>query len=550
MSEATRQVEKTHGPVYWFVRNIFAPLLAPLGRMIAAHRFAVIALVVLFILAALFFRETWQPAAVLMRRYAVPIALASLFLYFVRLVSGRARWWIQGIIWGVALALLTVAVAGYQYYSLWVRYNSLNVVYLEKGEMPETDHERLLPLSAVHSTVKANTGDSKTPTEPVYVRKYAGTQEVFHWSMAVEPNYWWRQIFGNITETWSLPGNDPGLRLSEEKKKQVHFVVGPSLWLASNSHTAAVRTFGPLRFFSYEAHDVRFLEDDKGEVVQIVSLLRWRGYLAPYPEFGGVLIIRQAPDVSLMEILGKMVTGASSKEDFAQASDVVVRWAKRVLVGEGNWVTPENIVHFPYLRGQNVMPFRASEYIAESFRFMGGVLAPLPGYHEGDVRVPNPEDDSNKQPYATYFKSVRDLPGMLYHYFSLEPYLKGRHGQVASLLLPADGTNRVLVYPNQKYGENLNGVSNIAGQIRASRRDYKFGTENKPSEHRPYVKTIDGVKRFFWLTTIVTTDTEGKIVIGKTELTITDPASTSGEDVFWVDPRKPEEWVNQLRKKQ
>ncbi|MEK7118603.1 MAG: hypothetical protein AAB869_03240, partial [Patescibacteria group bacterium] len=117
-----------------------------------------------------------------------------------------------------------------------------------------------------------------------------------------------------------------------------------------------------------------------------------------------------------------------------------------------------------------------------------------------------------------------------------------------SVLIPADGTNRVFVYPHQKYGENLNGVSNIAGQIRASRRDYKFGTENKPSEHRPYVKVIDGVKRFLWLTTIVTTDKDGKIVVGKTELTITDPASTSGDDVFWVDPRDQEGWTKLLSK--
>ena len=435
----------------------------------------------------------------------------------------------QVFAWVIAFPILAGAVAGYEYYALWVRYNSLNVTYLDKGEMPETDHERLLPLSAVHSTVKTNTGDSKTPTEPVYIRKKEGGRETFHWSLAVEPNYWWRQIFGSIEEVWSLPGNDPALRLSEEKKKAVHFVVGPNLWLASKSHTAAVRTFDPLRFFGYEAHDVRFLEDDRGEVVEVVSLLRWRGYLAPYPEFGGVLIIRQVPEDSPF-------------------GDVFVRWAKRVLLGEGNWIPPAATVHFPHLRGQNIMPYKASEYIAESFRFMGGLLAPMPQYHEGDVRIPNPEDDTNKQPYATYFKAVRGLPGMLYHYFSLEPFLKGRHGQVASILIPADGTNRVLVYPHQKYGENLNGVSNIAGQIRASRRDYKFGTENKPSEHRPYVKVIDGVKRFFWLTTIVTTDTEGKIVIGKTELTITDPASTSGEDVFWVDPRDQEGWVKLLKK--
>ena len=527
MTEATQQVGgEQHGPVYWLFANMFAPV----GRMFAAHRLAAIVFLAVFVLAMLFFREMLQPTAVLLRLYAIPVAVATLFLCAVWLASKRMRLLVQIVVWVIALSFLGGAIAGYEYYALWVRYNSLNVVYLAKGEMPETDHERLLPLSAVHSTVKANTGDSKTPTEPVFVRKKEGAREVFHWSMAVEPNYWWRQIFGSITEVWSIPGNDPALRLSEEKKRKVHFVVGQGLWLASNSHTAAVRTFDPIRFFNYEAtNDERFLEDDTGEVVQVVSLLRWRGYFAPYPEFGGVLVIRQVPeDAPLMDVVG--------------------RWAKRVLLGDGDWVSPEDIVRFPYLRGQNIMPYKASEYIAESFRFMGGILAPMPQYHEGDVRVPNPEDDTNKQPYATYFKAVGDLPGMIHHYFSLEPYLKGRHGQVASLLIPGDGTNRVFVYPHQKYGENLNGVSNISGQIRASRRDYKFGTENKPSEHRPYVKVINGEKRFYWLTTIVTTDTEGKIVIGKTELTITDPASTSGEDVFWVNPRDPLGWEKTLSK--
>lgn len=545
MIEARVEETNQHGPVYWFFVNMIVPLFVPVRRMFAAHKVAMIVLCAMLVLAVLLFRETWQPAVVLMRRYAVPFALVFLFLYLVRFSTKRAHFWKQGIAWAVALLFLAGAVAGYEYYALWVRYNSLNIEYLEKGEMPETDHERLLPLSAVHSTVKANTGDSKTPTEPVFVRKKEGAQEVFHWSMAVEPNYWWRQVFGAITEVWSLPGNDPALRLSPEKKKVVNFVVGPSLWLASKSHTAAVRTFGPIRFLSYEAHDERFLEDDNGEVVQIISLLRWRGFLAPYPEFGGVLVIRQVvedaedpnPDEDKLLKLAK------------RGGKTFLRWAKRVLFGEGEWVRPERINEFLYLRGQNIMPYKASEYVAESFRFMGGILAPLPQYHEGDVRVPDPEDDTNRQPYATYFKALRNLPGMLYHYFSLEPYLKGRHGQVASILIPADGTNRVFVYPHQRYGENLNGVSNIAGQIRASRRDYKFGTENKPIEHRPYVKVINGVKRFLWLTTIVTVDKDGKIVVGKTELTITDPASTSGDDVFWVNPAKQEDWPEQLRKK-
>ncbi|OGZ08579.1 MAG: hypothetical protein A3D65_04980 [Candidatus Lloydbacteria bacterium RIFCSPHIGHO2_02_FULL_50_13] len=520
MTEATQQVGgEQHGPVYW----LFAHMLAPVMRMFAAHRLAATVFFVVLVLTTLLFRETWQPVAVLLRLYAVPVAAAFLFLYAVRLVSKRARLLAQISVWLIALPLLVGAVAGYEYAALWVRYQSIKVETIDR--LPETDHERIQPLASVHALTSGIIGDSRQPAPPdfVWMRNRATGAIEFQWTMGVAPKIWLDKIWGTVDEVITVSGTAPSLQFSSETKHPVRFTVGEELWLSSRAHTAAIRSFGPLKFFNYEPADVRYLRDDAGEIIQVISLLRWRGIFFPYPEFGGVLVIRQQKESSV---------GA---------------FVERVALGAGEWISPERIQEFPYLRGQNIMSYRASRYIGESFRFMNGFMAPFPGYHQGDVRIPDSKESLNTQPYTVFFKETNGMPGTLYHYFSLEPFLEGKHGLVASVLIPADGTDRVFVYRHEDRNESLMGVSKVPGLVKNSKMEYDWNV-SAAVEERPYVRYIDGKRRLLWLTTVVTYENAKKNSFTAGSVPQVALVDSATQEVIWVDPRDQAGWVKLLSK--
>jgi hypothetical protein len=277
----------------------------------------------------------------------------------------------------------------------------------------------------------------------------------------------------------------------------------------------------------------------------------WQGLFFPYPEFGGVLVIRQQKESS------------------------VATWLHRVFLGEGEWIPQERIKEFPYLRGQNNLPYQASTYIGESFKFRKGILAPtgLMG-HDGEVRIPNAEGRGETRAIATYFEATPETPGMIYHYFGLEPYGKDRTGLAVELLIPGDGTPVVYAIDNEKNGRALKGVSNVPEFIRNSVTTEKVQVDwntSAPVEHRPWVKMIDGKVRRFWMSTIVTyKPTEpsengkagvpsgnlpvvGNVPTKKRSLAGAIPAVTltdmvSGE-VRWVNPSVQEDWIKVWSKK-
>src|SRR6185369_5919620 len=119
-----------------------------------------------------------------------------------------------------------------------------------------------------------------------------------------------------------------------------------------------------------------------GQWVQIVSLIRWSGLFFPQPEFGGVQLIRQH-ERSAASFLWKM------------------------LFGTGEWIPPDEVPKHRFLVGQHVLSYSVSRYMARSFRFQNGFLAPFPGYHEGDIRIPDMPEDVNDQPFTVSFR----MPG-------------------------------------------------------------------------------------------------------------------------------------------
>lgn len=521
------------GPVYWFMRHMFDGALGFARR----HRLAAGILAFIAVALALLFREEWQPAVMVMRRYFVPVLIGLGVVAFALFAARRAAWWKRLIAFLLAATVVAGAGAVYEYVALWARYQALRVE--ELARLPETTGERVQALASVHGLAQGITSDSRSPTLPAYIRVVGkdGKPE-YRWSMSVEPAYSWDRLIGSIDEVLLVSGTDPSPDFSSGTCK-VRFMVGESLLLSSDAETAAIRSLDPLRFFNYEPAGVRYVPDDSGEIVEVISLIRWEGFLFPYPEFGGVLIVRQEPEPSIL------------------------RYVDRVFRGAGSWIPPEDIAKYPYLRGQNLKPDKISEYIGESMRFMNGFFAPLPGYHQGDVRMPKLPGETNGMPYALPFAALGELPEMMYHYIALEPYLEGKHGLVASVLVPADGTDRVFVYHHERRGENLIGVSMVAGIVRDSRKTYN--TNFAPIEHRPFIRHTGGKTEFAWLTTVVTysestvkakdtpadaaekqKDERRTVVTGSIPEIVLTNARTNA--TAWVDARDHAGWANALPK--
>ena len=522
--EATTSPEKNGSALYWaFIHSI-----QMVGAFFARHKLLTILIALLAVSSAVLFRETWQPLAVIVRRYATPIALSVVIIWFFWFISKKSNWWKRMASTVLSFALVAGCVVMYEYLALFVRYQSFKVEVIDM--IPETDHERIPPLSSVHALAQGVMGDSRNPAPPDFVwvkNKKTGNTE-YRWMMGVEPKLWIDKIFGSVEEVINVSGTDPSPSLTPESRIAVNFAVGENLWLSSKANTAAIRAFDLDMFFNYEPTDVRYLENEKGEMVEVVSLLRWRGLIFPYPEFGGVLLINQTKTSMLQSLVQSL--------------------GKRVLFGAGEWISPERIQEFPYLKEQNILPYRVSRYVAESLRFMNGFMAPFPGWHQGDVRIPDAKENLNKQPYTTFFKATNGMPGMLYHYFSLEPYLAGNNGLVASVFIPADGTSRVLVYQHEARNESLIGVSMVPGLVRDSKKNYNWD-KSAPVEERPYVRYINGKRRMLWLTTVITYKDSKKdsFVTGSVpEVALVDTGGT--HEVIWVDPTNQSEWVKLLSK--
>ena len=328
----------------------------------------------------------------------------------------------------------------------------------------------------------------------------------------------------------------------------MHFNTGEHLYLGRNVFTNTVKTFGLWRFLHLEPVEVKYIANDKGQWVQAVSLVRWKGIFFPRPEFGGVHIIEQiAPE------------------------EGVWAWLKMILVGKGYWIAPEKIGTVPFLKGQNLIPERVSRFNAKSLRFKNGFFAPFPGRHRGDIRIPDLPSDANNQPFTTYFKFSDPARNKLYHYFSLEPFHMDRHGLNTSLMIPADGMGPVYVYYHADRDEALTGVSAVAAKVMDTKKNYGWGNI-LPVEYRPWIKQINGKTRFFWLTTVVTkTRTPSEQQEGRDDpQNKPDNQPDASEDahanqnfltgsvpeialmdaerdiVVWVDPLKPNTWISQI----
>ena len=516
-SNSAQAEDDGHGSAYWFWRHSAKGIAAFAQR----HFWRFVFLAVFITLAFFVSRGYFHTSVIMLRKHLGAFIAGILILAFWCRRYRKAR--LQG-----RLILVVLALAGatavycwgspvHSYFSLYYRYCTLKLVDLE--ELPQTDHERIQPLNSAFSLAHEKMADSEAPMLPHFVR----IGDSFRFTIGIEPVYLLPRLFFGVKEVFSVNGTSATLDFSMENRKKVSFEVGENLLWGRNVYVAVCRAFGLWRYFNYEPDGLIYAVDDNGDWVQIIPLIHWKGIFFPWPEFGGVQLIRQSPNSIIDSCL-------------------------RTVIGCGEWIRPEQIKEHQFLRQQNLLSYKVSRYMANSFRFHNGFLAPFPGYHKGDIRIPDMPIDVNDQPFTTYFR-MSEVGGEdgLYHYFSLEPFNAEQQGLNTSLFVSADGSGNCYVYRHYARGSSLIGVTTIAAKVINERKQYDWN-RNKPVEQRPYIKTINGQKRFFWLTTVVTfKDEGGKKFIGgnKPDVILTDAVTQATR---WMDSLSPNAWVEQIGK--
>ena len=444
------------------------------------------------------------------------IAVVSLAAWGLWRLSRRGGW--KCTVASVVGALLLIVginelQAVYHYVALYYRYSTLDIVELK--ELPTTDNERIQPFNSIFTLAHEVMTEAESPMRPDFVR--VGDQ--YRWTMAIEPAYSVGRLTGEVRELLNVSATSPSPNLGNSSREEVHFPVGEGMLLGHQSDTAVRKSFGLWRFLNYETEGITYLRDDKDQWVQVVPLIRWKGLLFPRPEFGGVQVIEQSPEGLWPEL-------------------------RVLLFGAGRWIRPDQIEAHPWLAGQDLLPPTVSRYMAHSFRFQNGFLAPLPGYHMGDIRIPDLPEDVNDQPFTTFFRLPGQTAGELFQYFALEPFDPNKQGLNTSILVPADGRGAVCVYRHHEISGSLTGVSAISAKVMESRKQYDWSL-NRPVEHRPFIRHLAGQTRFFWMTTVVTKkEGESRFIAGSLpEIVITDAAYNIP---VWVNPLKPESWTQEI----
>lgn len=472
-------------------------------------------------------RSLLQQYLLVARIYAGAVVVIAIFGFagWILFRKRSPRWQAVGGLLGIALAM--VAVIGgrgiHDYTASYWRYITLEIVDLET--LPTTYDERVLPLNSIHSFVSERINETETPTKPDLVK--IGNE--YKWTLGINQSYFVNRWSRPMYEVIHLSATSSSPELSAKSRDSVNFEIGENLNFSRNVDICTRNAFGLWRFLNYEPGNVLLAKDDAGEWVEIVSLIKWTGLIFPWPEFGGVHVIKQGGP----NLLTRIVSGC------------------------GKWIPPEKIKDYPFLIGQNIMPYEVSRYMAMSLRFQEGFLAPLPITRHGDIRIADLPEDMNQQPFTIPFRIKGGGEGKLYQYFALEPFDTDKQGLSTSFWVPADGLGPSYAYRHFRRGESPIGVSAVADQVRTSKRNYDW-SKNAPVEHRPYIRimadnTGDLKPRFLWLTTVVThkRDSEGKKLGGFVAGSVPETAITDAyrSVVVWVDSLRPPKWPSELSEK-
>ncbi len=486
-----------------------------------------IGLGLILILALFFLRDDYQPALLFLRKYIFLILLGTLLLWltlskFRNAASAGRR---VLILLGIVAFFATLWFFGwrlnlYQYMQTYNVYSNLNKI--EINELPLTRNERIQPFNNIVTMAYESIGETQEVSLPQLVRVDSTNQ----WTMAVQPakEYTWQRINDNTEEIFTVESTSPFPRFSNENRIPVTFSIGESLAFSRNTYNAVVQRFNFFQLFTLEPSDVFYMKNDSGKWVQVVSLIKWKGFFFPYPSYGGVMVIE------------------SGEHDIAD-------YFERISIGKGTYIAPSEIENYPFLARQNTLAEEVSRIQAQSLQFLGGFTDPLPWNMKTAVKIPELADDQNQQPFVTDF----DFEGMktnaesgLYHWFGLEPIGEERTSLAYSVMIPADGSDELYYYDHSSKKEGMAGVSAMPLKVVESRKEYDWSV-NKPVEFRPFIKHIAGRKRLFVLGTIAAKRDSSKRFDGAAtpDLALVD---AEYRDVIWIDAKHPSQWTSTILK--
>ena len=480
-------------------------------------------IVALILIIALFvLRDDYQPALLFVRKFIFIILLSSALLFFgLRKFRNSASTGkrigilgllviVFGIIYGIGWHFEM-----YDYMKTYNVFNSLNRV--EINELPLTQNERIQPLQNISSMANESVGETKDVSLPHLVR----VDNENKWTMAIQPTekYVWQGMTDNTEEVFAVSSTTPFPRFSNENRIPVTFSIGESLKFSRNTYNAVVQRFNPWMLLNYEPSDTFYMKNDTGQWVQVVSLIKWKGFFFPYPTFGGVMVVD------------------NGEHDFND-------YIERILIGKGTYISPEEMKNHEYLTGQNTLAEKVSQMQAESLKFLGGFTDPLPWKMKTAVKIPELPKDQNQQPFVTDFDfSDTGSNGYsgLYHWFGLEPVGEQRTSLTFSVFIPADGSDAFYYYDHASKKQGYAGVSAMPLKVKESRKEYDW-TANTPVEFRPYIKNIAGRKRMFFLGTVsaISEKNAGQFDGSATpDLVLID---SEYRDVIWIDVKHPSQW--------
>lgn len=475
----------------------------------------------ILLLLLFFLRDDYQPALLFLRKYIFLFFIGGLFLWFTlskfrsALTAGKRILILMGIVAFFATGwLFGWKMELYQFMQTYNVFNNLNLV--EINELPLTRNERIQPYNNIVTMAYESIGETQEVSAPQLVRVDSTNQ----WTMAVQPakEYMWQRMNDNTEELFSVASTSPFPRFSDKSRIETTFAIGESLAFSRNTYNAVVQRFNFFQLFTIEPSEVFYMKDDGGKWVQVVSLIKWKGFFFPYPSYGGVMVIE---------------AGTHDVGDYME----------RITIGKGTYISPSEIQNHPFLTRQNTLNEKVSRLQAQSLQFLGGFTDPLPWNMETAVKIPDLEDDQNQQPFVTDFNfSGMDIDAFsgLYHWFGLEPIGEERTSLAFSVLVPADGTDALYYYNHAAKKEGLAGVSAMPLKVIESKKEYDWSV-NKPVEFRPFVKEIAGRKRLFVISTIAAKREGNKKFDGAAtpDLALID---LEYRDVIWVDAKHPSQW--------
>ena len=482
----------------------------------------------IILIALLFFlRDDYQPALLFVRKFIFIILLCFTILFFGlknfrKSASTGKRIGILVFLFAFFGILYYVGwnLKFYDYMKTYNVFNDLNKIEIQ--ELPLTQNERIQPLRNIFSMANESVGETKDVSLPHLVRIDGNNQ----WTMAIQPTekYYWQGLKDNTEEVFSVSSTTPFPRFSSENRIPVTFSIGESLKFSRNTYNAVVQRLNPWMLFNYEPSDTYYMKNDKGAWVQVVSLIKWRGFFFPYPTFGGVMIVEN---------------GEHNWKDYLE----------RITIGKGTFISPEEMKNHQYLTKQNTLAEKVSRLQAESLKFLAGFSDPLPWNMKTAVKIPDLPDDQNQQPFVTDFDfsdtKVSAYSG-LYHWFGLEPVGDERTSLTFSVFIPADGSDTLYYYDHASKKQGYAGVSAMPLKVIESRKEYDWSV-NKPVEFRPYIKNIAGRKRMFFLSTISAIKKENAQFDGSAtpDLALID---SEYRDVVWIDAKHPSKWNEEVYK--